>query len=175
MARVLIVGCGCRGQWLAKALVTDGMTVRGTSRTEARFAAISASGAEPALVDPLYLGTMLPALEGVSALVWLMGSAEGPQREVEPINRERLTSMLDLLVDTPVRGVVFEGAGTLPPAHLQEGARAVQRASKTFQMPVAVLGTKPSDRAQWLAEARTAVQTVLSGPPPSQVGLRPVF
>jgi len=46
VARVLIVGCGCRGQALAGALVAAGHAVRGTTRALARLADIEASGAQ---------------------------------------------------------------------------------------------------------------------------------
>jgi hypothetical protein len=161
VARVLIVGCGCRGRELAGALRRDGLAVRGTSRTEDGRAAIEATGAEGVLADPLRLGTLLGALDGVSALVWLMGSACGSVGEVSPLNRERLGALLETVVDTPVRGVVYEAAGTLPAAHLEEGAAAVRRASETFQIPVGLLETDPGDRHAWLSEARSAVAAVL--------------
>jgi nucleoside-diphosphate-sugar epimerase len=159
---VLIVGCGCRGRELGHALLSDGIWVRGTSRTEEGRAAIAATGAEGVVADPLALATLVQALGGVSALVWLMGSASGERRQVSPLNRERLESMLEILVDTPVRGVVYEATGTLPPAHLGEGAAAVRRASETFQMPVRILETPPQNHDAWLSEARAAVAAVLS-------------
>lgn len=162
MARVLIVGCGCRGRQLAQALIGDGLHVRGTSRTEQGRAAIAAAGAEGVVADPLRLGTLLAPLDGVSAVAWLLGSAQGPRREVAALNRERLASLVNLLVDTPVRGVVYEAAGSLPPAHLAEGAAALERAGETFQMPVRVLEAHPVDRQAWLSEARAAVLAVLS-------------
>ena len=47
MARVLIVGCGCRGRALAADLRGAGHAVRGTTRDPGRTAAIAAAGAEP--------------------------------------------------------------------------------------------------------------------------------
>jgi len=75
VARVLLVGCGCRGGELAKALLERGHAVRGTTRDESRFEAIAAAGAEAALADPDRLMTLMPHVEGVSVLCWLMGSA----------------------------------------------------------------------------------------------------
>ena len=71
MARVLVVGCGCRGGELAIALLERGYAARGTSRRQVRLGEIEALGAEPALADPDRLATLLPHLEGVSALCWL--------------------------------------------------------------------------------------------------------
>ena len=49
MARCLIIGCGCRGQMLARALVERGHAVRGTTRQPERVRDIEAAGAEPAV------------------------------------------------------------------------------------------------------------------------------
>ena len=66
MARVLIVGCGCRGQALARDLVAAGHAVRGTTRSEDRTAAIAEAGAEPYVGDPDRIGTLMGALSGVT-------------------------------------------------------------------------------------------------------------
>ena len=46
MARVLIVGCGCRGQELARGLRAAGHAVRGTTRDASGLETIEAAGAE---------------------------------------------------------------------------------------------------------------------------------
>jgi len=56
MARILIVGCGCRGRALARELGERGHAVRGTSRTEAGRARIEAAGFEGVVADPDRLG-----------------------------------------------------------------------------------------------------------------------
>ena len=109
MARVLIVGCGCRGRMLAEALQLDGHTVRGTTRTESGLDAIAASGAEPVVADPDRLGTVMQALPGVSVVCWLLGSAEAAAE----LHGDRLQTFVERLVDTPVRGFVYEAAGTV--------------------------------------------------------------
>src|SRR5438876_9835629 len=96
MARVLIVGCGCRGRALATALIAEGHAVRGTSRRLESLGEMEATGAEAVVADPDRLATILPQLEGVSTVCWLVGSV-------------RLESLLERLVDTPVRGFVYEG------------------------------------------------------------------
>ena len=52
MARALIVGCGCRGRALGRALLDAGWQVRGTTRSGDRAAAIEAEGIEAAVADP---------------------------------------------------------------------------------------------------------------------------
>ena len=47
MARVLIVGCGCRGRTLAASLIEQGLAVRGTTRRPAAAATRPRSGRSP--------------------------------------------------------------------------------------------------------------------------------
>ena len=68
MARVLIVGCGCRGRALAAELVAAGHTVRGTTRDPARAELIRAAGAEPCVADADRIGALMDAVVGVSVL-----------------------------------------------------------------------------------------------------------
>lgn len=157
MARVLIVGCGCRGAALARALVSDGHAVRGTSRDPARLAAIEAAGAEPLLADPDRLGTIVAGLGDVSVLCWLMGNADGS----EALHVERLGSLVERLVDTPVRGLVYEAVGTVPAALLESSARLVERASVTWHVPVEGIGVDPRAHAAWLEAAESAVTRLL--------------
>ena len=162
MARVLIVGCGCRGRELAAGLIEDGHAVRGTTRSSDRLAAIEAAGAEAVLADPDRLGTLLPALAGVSAVCWLMGSAAGPAETVAALHGPRLGSMLEKLVDTPVRGLVYEAAGTASTQLFEEGAAIARRVALTYRMPVRVVDRQPSDLTAWTAAMRVAVHEVLS-------------
>ena len=79
MARVLIVGCGGRGQALTRELRAAGHAVRGTTRSRERFAAIEAAGAEPYLGDPDRIMTLMDALAATTIVCWLMCSATGSQ------------------------------------------------------------------------------------------------
>lgn len=157
---MLIVGCGCRGRALAAALKGDGHQVRGTSRTAHGYAAIEAQGIEAVQADPDRLGTLLAHLADVSALCWLMGSARGGG--VESLHGSRWQSMLERLVDTPVRGAVYEAAGSVAPALLEVGSTAARQAAHTFRMPVEVFEVDPADHPAWLATSRAAVDAVLS-------------
>ena len=157
MARVLIVGCGCRGRSLASALAGDGHAVRGTTRGAARIAAIEASGAEGVVADPDRLGTLMPALAGVSAICWLMGSAG----DAAALNGDRLQTLVERLVDTHVRGLVYEAAGPAGLQLLGAGAAIVRQASATWHMPAAVVDEDPADHAAWLEAMRAGVSRVL--------------
>jgi NAD(P)H-binding len=163
MARVLIVGCGCRGQQLAEALVAEGHAVRGTTRDPARCEAIAAAGAEPVVADPDRLGTLMPHLAGVSVLCWLMASATGEEGSVAALHGPRLEAIAEKLVDTHVRGVVYEAMGTVDPRLLAGGAAIVRRAADTWLMPVEVADADPADVAGWTEAMRTAVGRILGG------------
>src|SRR3954471_8994701 len=160
MARVLIVGCGCRGVALAKGLMQAGHPVRGTTRDDARVGDLEAAGIEPAVGDPYRLATLLPHIANTSAMVWLMGSATGD--DVEALHRTRLETTLERLVDSPVRGMVYEAAGTLPAALLREGAAEVRKAALTWQMPNVIVEQDPSDHDAWVAALIAGVEQVLA-------------
>lgn len=160
MARILIVGCGCRGRALAPVLAADGHAVRGTTRDAARLGEIEAAGTEAVLADPDRLGTLLPALEGVSALCWLMGTAAG---NAEALHGPRLASLVEKLVDTHVRGVVYEAAGSAPAASFAGGSEIVRRAGAIYGMPVEIVDAQPADHEVWLAAMRAAVARLLGG------------
>ena len=161
MARVLIVGCGCRGRELGTALAGEGHAVRGTSRTEDGRAAIAAAGLEGVEADPDKLATLMPQLAGTTVICWLMGSAEGEADAVEALHGPRLRTLLERLVDSGVLGLVYEGAGTAPAAVLVEGAEEVRLASATWRMPAEVVLADPGT-PDWMTEMRAAVGRVLA-------------
>ncbi|MEA2439183.1 MAG: hypothetical protein QOH76_607 [Thermoleophilaceae bacterium] len=154
MARVLMVGCGCRGQALARALVAEGHAVRGTTRDAARLTAIEAAGAEAVVADPDRLATLMPVIEGTSVVSWLMGTAAG----ADELHGARLESMLEHIVDTHVRGLVYETGALERP----QGVAAARRAATTYSMPVEILAEDPARHDAWLADALAAVARVLS-------------
>ena len=61
----------------------------------------------------------MDALHGVTIVCWLMGTA--PATPTSPLHDGRLRMLWEKLVDTPVRGVVYEG-GPLAPAVLAAAA-----------------------------------------------------
>jgi nucleoside-diphosphate-sugar epimerase len=161
MARVLIVGCGCRGQSLARALGARGYAVRGTTRDPARFEPIREAGAEPHRGDPDRIVTLMPALEGTAVLCWLMGSAAGTPREQDELQSSRLGMMLEKVVDTGVRGVVHEAAGTAGAHALARGRAVAERARDTWHIPLAVVTADPAAHGLWREAMVEAVEAVL--------------
>ena len=149
MARVLIVPCGCRGRALAAELVAAGHAVRGTTRSPSNTEAMRAAGAEPYLGDPDRIATLMDALTGVTVVCWLMGTVPVPE-----LHEGRLRMLLEKLVDTPVRGVVYEGA-------LPQGEAVARAAAETWQIPLEVLTADPAEHGEWLAQARGAIDRLL--------------
>lgn len=161
MARALIVGCGCRGRALGAGLAEAGWQVRGTARTDAGLAAIAAAGIEAALADPAVIATVLDQIEGVAAIFWLLGSARGDAESVRALHRERLERLLEEVVDTPVRGLVYEGAGSVAAAHLRTGGRVVREASERWRIPVEIVSASPAASDAWRAAMLSAGDRVL--------------
>jgi hypothetical protein len=157
MARVLVVGCGCRGRSLAGALRADGHAVRGTTRSADRLSEIEAAGVEGVVADPDRLGTIMGQLAGVTVVCWLMGTAA----DAPEVHGPRLETLLARLVDTPVRGIVYEAAGTVDASLLGGGAAAVRAAAERSRMPAEVVDADPADHQAWLAAMRAAVARLL--------------
>ena len=157
MARVLIVGCGCRGQALARELSAE-HAVRGTTRSSERLAELEKGGIEGVVADPDRLATIVPVLSGVSVVCWLMGTAVGSPE----VNGARLQTLLEHLVDTPVRGLVYEAGGTVEPARLEQGAHIVRNASRTWHMRGEVVTSDPAAHEEWLEAMKEAVGRTLS-------------
>jgi hypothetical protein len=155
VARILIVGCGCRGRALAGALPEH--AVRGTSRSTDALAELEAAGIEGVVADPDRLATLLPALSGVTVVCWLMGSAQGSPE----VHGARLQTLLEHLVDTPVRGLVYEAAGSVEDALLEQGADIVRAASQTWRIPSEIVSADRADHEVWLEAMKEAVERLL--------------
>jgi uncharacterized protein YbjT (DUF2867 family) len=155
MARALIVACGCRGRLLGARLLEQGWAVRGTGRGQEGLGAIEAAGIEPALADPDRPTTLLDLVGDVAVVHWLLGSARGEPEAVAAIHGPRMERFLEKLVDTPVRGFVYEARGSAGPRHLEGGEEIVRAAAETWRIPVEVVRADPEDPAAW-AEAMLA-------------------
>jgi len=162
VARVLIVGCGCRGQALARALRAQGHAVRGTTRTEERRAEIEAAGAEVWVGDPDRIATISYALADVTILCWLMGSAQGPDEKISALHGSRLRMLLERSIDTTVRGLLYEAAGSVDSALLAGGAETVRAACSYSEIPHALLDADPAGHEAWLAAALGAIDELLA-------------
>ncbi len=190
MARLLIVGGGRRGRLLAAELGAEGHAVRIVTRSESRRAEIEATGAECVIADPDRLGTLRPALEAVTVACWLLATACGPRQQVEALHGARLEQFVHQLIDTTVRGLVYEapvlaseapmlasaaaaassriaatdggGAeGFVAPDVVIEGRRIATALAERNAIPLSVVAADPADRDGWLSDARVAVASLL--------------
>jgi hypothetical protein len=113
VARLLIVGGGCRGRRLAADLVAEGHSVRITTRTCAARTAIERTGAECWIGTPDRLATLRGALDGVTIACWLLATARGSREQLNALHTSRLRFFLGQLIDTPVRGFVYEASARI--------------------------------------------------------------
>jgi hypothetical protein len=143
--------------------VGQGHAVRGTSRDAPRVREIELAGAQGVRADPNRLSTLLPQLDGVAAICWLMGGAVGDRQLIAGLHGTRLRSLLEKLVDTPVRGFVYEAAGPVQRGRLSAGVAIVRDAGERWQIPVEVVTQDPDDHGAWLEAMRGAVGRVLAG------------
>jgi hypothetical protein len=162
MARILIVAGGCRGRQLAGGLVGEGHAVRVTTRTEAGRVAIEATGAECWIGTPERLGTLRAALESVTVVCWLLGTVAGGEEEVRALHTSRLEFFLGQVIDTTVRGFVYETAGTAPGDALAEGGRIVRTVAEHNAIPTAFIGADPRAPVLWLQDANAAIDELLA-------------
>jgi NAD(P)H-binding len=155
-----MVGGGCRGLRLARELVADGHAVRAVTRSEERRAEIEAAGCECWIGDPDRIGTLRYALDNVTVLLWLLGTATGPN--VADLHGSRLRMMLEKVTDTTVRGVLYEAAGTVDAQALRAGAAEVARARELNEIPGALLEVDPRDQEAWVEAARAEIERLLA-------------
>jgi hypothetical protein len=162
VARILIVAGGCRGRQLATALVDEGYAVRITTRSEEGSAAIEAAGAECWVGTPDRLATLRGALDNVTVLCWLLGSAVGSPEELHALHTSRLEFFFTQAIDTTVRGIVYEARGRSSEL-LGEGQAIARALAQRNQIPMAFLDADPDDHARWFADASDCVRSLLMG------------
>jgi hypothetical protein len=69
--------------------------------------------------------------------------------------------MLEKLVDTPVRGFVYEASGELPERTLAAGAELVDAASRRWRIPAVHLRAARGDHAGWAETLVAAVESAI--------------
>jgi len=159
LARLLVVGGGCRALALTRDVRGDGHAVRVVTRSEGRRAAIEAAGGECVIGDPDRIGSLRYALDNVTLLLWLLGTATGPN--VADLHGSRWEMMLWRTIDTTVRGVVYEAAGTVAPDVLEGGVQLSERLANANEIPLRLVRADPRDEAAWVSDARAAVDALL--------------
>lgn len=138
--------------------------MRGTSRDPGRLALVSEAGIEPALADPDRPASVLEHVRDVAVIALLLGSTRGEPKVVAAIHGPRLERLMEKLVDTPVRGVIYESAGSVHRRYLESGRETVTAAGERWRIPVEVLEQDPAQHAAWLEAALVAVRRLVEGP-----------
>jgi len=162
VARILLLGGGCRGRQLAAGLLSDGHAVRITTRSDDGRAAIEATGAECWLGTPDRLATLRGALDGVTIACWMLATAQGSPEQLSELHSTRLEFFITQAIDTTVRGIVYEARGTPEQrAAPAAGGLLVRRMTERNQIPLACLAEDRADADRWAGAARDAIDSLL--------------
>jgi hypothetical protein len=139
------------------------------------------------IATPDRLGTLRPALETVTVACWLLATARGPRDQVQALHGSRLELFLQQLIDSTVRGFVYEAPALAPLADsapvdvvapdpdtgavgagavvaraiLADGRQIARTLAWRNAIPLSVLAADPRDLEGWLRDARAAVGTLL--------------
>lgn len=161
VARILIIAGGARGRALAGDLAGEGHAVRITTREPARRAEIEATGAECWIGTPDRIATLRYALDGVTLACWLLGTACGEPASLHALFGTRLEFFINQTIDTTVRGLIYEAAGSVDLATLAAGRALISERAAYNAIPLAVLDADPRDPEAWAAQARAAIAGLL--------------
>jgi NAD(P)-dependent dehydrogenase (short-subunit alcohol dehydrogenase family) len=161
--RLMLVGAAsARGLALTHALVAEGHAVRAVTRTEEHRGLLEAAGAEVWIGTPDRIGSLRNGLDNVTILAWCLGTAAGAPEAVEPLHGSRWHMMLEKTIDTTVRGVLYEAAGTVDPAVLAAGAAITRTMHEQNEIPYRLLEVDPAETAAWTVSARAAIEDLLA-------------
>jgi len=138
--------------------------VRGTARDPTARAGLEADGIEPWVGDPDRIGTLTGALDGVTVVCWLLGSATGTPDALAALHGPRLRAFCERLVDTTVRGLVYEAVGNVATELLDGGVEIAREAARTWEIPLRILDADPADRREWPGAAGRRVCELLDAP-----------
>jgi hypothetical protein len=141
-------------------MVREGYAVRITTRSEDGRGAIEEAGAECWIGTPDRLATLRGALDNVTILCWLLGSAVGSDEELQALHTSRLEYFFTQAIDTTVRGIVYETRGASQEL-LTEGRVIARVLAERNEIPMAFLDSDPDDQVGWLSDASAAVRSLL--------------
>jgi uncharacterized protein YbjT (DUF2867 family) len=133
--------------------------VRGTTRRADRLDSLEAAGIEAVLGDPDRVMTLSRAFEHVAVTVLLLGSAVGGAEQLAALHGSRLDMLLARMLDSTVRGIVYEAGGSVDPALLAAGAQRVMSFCEDSRIPYALL--EHAGYRDWVRAAVDAVDRVL--------------
>jgi hypothetical protein len=113
--------------------------------------------------DPDVVATLARSLEHVSVACVLLGSAVGAPEQLAALHGTRLEMLLTRMVDTTVRGIVYESSGSVDAGVLEAGAMRVRECCEDSRIPYALLRADPGDVNAWKVAAVAAVNSALDG------------
>jgi hypothetical protein len=116
------------------------------------------------VADPDRVASILDQIGDVTVVFWLLGSAVGEPEAVAAIHGPRLERLMENLVDTPVRGFVYEAGGRVPRTQLERGARIVHEAAARWRIPVEVVTGDPSDWEAWTEAMLASTERLIGAP-----------
>lgn len=135
--------------------------MRGTTRDPGHLAVIEAAGAQALVADPDRVVTLMPALDHVAIVCVLLGSARGERAALRALHGPRLEMLLERLIDTTARGLVYEATGSAPADVLAAGAERVRQAATRSRIPFALLSSRPEPWANWVRMAVEEIELLL--------------
>ena len=94
---------------------------------------------------------MLDAIEGVTLIFWLLGSPRATHEASRRSTARGSSALLEEIVDTPVRGFVYELTRTLEPAPAAARVEALRAADERWRIPFEVVAADPASPRMWLA------------------------
>lgn len=115
------------------------------------------------LADPDRVATLVRALDHASVACVLLGSAAGSPEQVAALHSTRLEMLLTKIVDTTVRGVVYEARGSVDAGLLAGGAARVRAFGERSLAGWQLLDADPADHVAWLSAAVAAIDGLLAG------------
>jgi hypothetical protein len=92
---------------------------------------------------------------------WLLGGAVGDRDALAALHGPRLRAFCERVVDTTVRGIVYEAAGSVPGDILAGGVEIVRQARRTWEIPVGILDADPAEDREWRWAAGREVRDLL--------------
>ena len=114
------------------------------------------------------VATLARSLEHVSVACVLLGSAVGSPEQLAALHGTRLEMLLTRVLDTTVRGIVYEAVGSVDRSVLHAGAARVRERCEDSRIPYALLDVDPADVHAWTVAAVTAINRALDGRPAGQ-------
>lgn len=114
------------------------------------------------VADPERPGSILEQVADVTLVFWLLGAARGEPDALAAIHGDGLERVLWMLVDTPVRGFVYERPGRVEGHDGEHGPAIVREAAERWRIPVEVIDQDPRDWGAW-TQAMLAAAERLTG------------